>query len=110
MPRHVVSNLKPPPPPPPPPAELEETPSSSQLKKPPPPPSKTVQRDVDQGDVVTKKMPPTVKKRRGDPLPLSSKKQKAMAVDFDMPPLPDDPDEEGERKVSVKTDSREKST
>ena len=74
VPWHDVSNLKPPPPPPP-PAELE-TPSSSQLKKPPPPPPESVQRDMDQGDMVTKKMPPTAKKRRGDSVARSSKKQK----------------------------------
>ena len=95
VPWHVVSNLKPPPPPP---AELE-TPSSSQLKKPPPPPPESVQRDMDQGDMVTKKMPPTAKKRRGDSVARSSKKQKAMAVEFNMP-LPDDPDEEGGEGVS----------
>ena len=44
--------------------------------------------------MVTKKMPPTAKKRRGDSVARSSKKQKVMAVEFDMP-LPDDPDEEG---------------
>ena len=80
VPWHDVSNLKPPPPPPPPPAKLE-TPSSSQLKKPPPPPPETVQTDMDQGDVVTKKMPPTAMKRR-DSVARSSKKQKAMPVEF----------------------------
>ena len=83
VPWHVVSNLKPPPPPP---VELE-TPSScfsTQAKSHhPPPPPKTVQRDVDQGAVVTKKMLPTAKKRRGDSVARSSKKQKAMAVEFE---------------------------
>ena len=59
--------------------------------------------------MVTKKMPPTAKKRRGDSVARSSKKQKVMAVEFDMP-LPDDPDEEGGGGVSVRGDTGEKST